>query len=77
MFHLMLWLTARVICMVHDRDDSLILNVKEAATRLRLSRTTLWRLREELRPIRLSPRRFGYAVKDIERFIESRRQETA
>lgn len=56
-----------------QQNASRILKLKETCDRTSLSRTSLWRLRDELKPIRISDRRIGYLEGDVETWIASKK----
>ena len=52
-----------------------VLNSKEAALFLGISRSTLYKLsKKEVRKIRLSKKRVGWPISELERFINDRLQ---
>jgi predicted DNA-binding transcriptional regulator AlpA len=60
--------TQRAEQIEHNR----LITTREVCSRLTLSRTTLWRLRDELCPVRLTPTRVAYRERDVEAFIAAR-----
>jgi excisionase family DNA binding protein len=59
-----------------DTGQSFVFNVTAAANLLGVSKTTMWTLINDgsIPCIRLSPQRVGVALKDLEQYIEEKRE---